>query len=94
MAIYGYSYGETDRSMLKAERVINKIREKQIHDIGQNELYQICRGSLFENAKSFNETIEMLSEYRYLICEKLPGANGNNKSKNIIHVNPYIFNMN
>lgn len=94
MAIYGYSYGETDRSMLKAERVINKIREKQIHDIGQNELYQICRGSLFENARSFNETIEMLSEYRYLICEKLPGANGNNKSKNIIHVNPYIFNMN
>lgn len=91
-AIYAYSLGDVDTATLKAERVIDRIRAKNIRTIRQNELYKICRCTLFRNANDFNETIIMLEEYGYIKRKTVQGANGNNKSSIVLHVNPLIYN--
>lgn len=65
-AIYAYSLGDIDLGTVKAERVLNKIRSKHITDIRQNDLYKICRCTLFKNAADFAETMDMLEEYGYV----------------------------
>jgi hypothetical protein len=89
-AIYAYSLGDVDIATLKAERVLNKIRSKHITNIRQNDLYKLCRCTLFKNAADFGETMEMLEEYNYLRRKKVEGANGNNKSGIMIFINPNI----
>ena len=89
-AIYAYSLGDIDLGTVKAERVLNKIRSKGIRDIRQNDLYKLCRCTLFKNAADFGETMEMLEEYNYLRREKVKGANGNNKSGVMVFINPNI----
>ncbi len=79
-----------DISTVKAERVLEKIRSRHFYQIRQNDLYKICRCTLFRNAADFDETIEMLEEYGYLCREKIQGANGNNKSGIMVFVNPKI----
>lgn len=91
-AIYAYSLGDVDTATLKAERAIDRIRAKNIRTIRQNELYKICRCTLFRNANDFNETMIMLEEYGYIKRKTLQGANGNNKSSIVLHVNPLIYN--
>ena len=65
-AIYAYTLAETDIGIVRAERILDKIKSKQIQNIRQNELYKICRCRLFKNAQEFAETVEMLEEYRYI----------------------------
>lgn len=89
-AIYAYSLGDIDLGTVKAERVLNKIRSKHITNIRQNDLYKLCRCTLFKNAADFGETMDMLEEYNYLRREKVEGANGNNKSGIIVFINPNI----
>ena len=89
-AIYAYSLGDIDIGTVKAERVLNKIRSKHITDIRQNDLYKICRCTLFKNAADFGETMDMLEEYNYLHRETIQGANGNNKSGIMVFINPNI----
>lgn len=88
-AIYAYSLGDTDIATVKAERVLDKIYAKHILNIRQNDLYRICRCSLFVNAKDFSETIELLEEYGYIKCTESKGSN--NKTIVNIEVNPYIY---
>lgn len=88
--IYAYSLGDVDLGTIKAERVLNKIRSKHITSIRQNDLYKLCRCTLFKNAADFAETMEMLEEYNYLRRETIQGANGNNKSGIMVFINPNI----
>lgn len=89
-AIYAYSLGDVDIGTIKAERVLNKLRSKHIQQIRQNDLYKLCRCTLFKNAADFAETMEMLEEYNYLRRETIQGANGNNKSGIMVFINPNI----
>ena len=89
-AIYAYSLGDVDLGTVKAERVLNKIRSKHITQIRQNDLYKLCRCTLFKNAADFAETMDMLEEYGYLRRETVQGANGNNKSGIMVFINPHI----
>ncbi|MCM1228436.1 MAG: YfjI family protein, partial [Clostridium sp.] len=89
-AIYAYSLNDVDIATVKAERVLDKIRSKHIQTIRQNDLYKLCRCTLFTSAKDFNETAEMLEEYGYISRETIQGANGNNKSGIMVFINPNI----
>ncbi|WP_044975363.1 YfjI family protein [Ruminococcus sp. HUN007] len=89
-AIYAYSLGDVDLGTIKAEKVLAKIRSRHITNIRQNDLYKLCRCTLFRNAADFGETMDMLEEYNYLRREKVEGANGNNKSGTMVFINPLI----
>lgn len=89
-AIYAYSLGDVDLGTIKAERVLNKIRSKHITSIRQNDLYKLCRCTLFKNTADFAETMEMLEEYGYLRRETIPAANGCNRSGVMVYINPHI----
>lgn len=89
-AIYAYSLGDIDIATVKAERVLNKIRSKHIDSIRQNDLYKLCRCTLFKNAVDFAETVDMLEDYGYIRREIVSGANGNNKSGVMVFINPNI----
>ena len=88
-AIYAYSLGDTDFATVKAERVLAKIRSKRITKIRQNDLYKLCRCTLFKNAADFAETMEMLEEYNYIFRTTSKGAN--NKTMIDVIVNPNIY---
>ena len=88
-AIYAYSLGDTDFATVKAERVLAKIRSKRITKIRQNDLYKLCRCTLFKNAADFAETVEMLEEYHYIVRTTSKGAN--NKTMTDVIVNPNIY---
>lgn len=88
-AIYAYSLGDVDIATVKAERVLNKIRSKQIQSIRQNDLYRLCRCSLFKNAQDFGETMDMLEEYSYILRTTSKGTN--NKTVTDVIVNPDIY---
>jgi hypothetical protein len=88
-AIYAYSLGDVDHGTIKAERVINKIRSKHITNIRQNDLYKLCRCTLFKNAAGFAETMDMLEEYRYIVRNISKGAN--NKTITDVIINPNIY---
>lgn len=88
-AIYAYSLGDIDLGTVKAERVLNKIRSKHITSIRQNDLYKLCRCTLFKNAADFAETMEMLEEYHYIVRSTSKGAN--NKTMTDVIVNPNIY---
>lgn len=88
-AIYAYSLGDVDLGTIKAERVLNKIRSKHIQQIRQNDLYKLCRCTLFKNAADFAETMDMLEGYGYLFRTTSKGAN--NKTMTDVIVNPNIY---
>ncbi|MED9880627.1 MAG: hypothetical protein UFN18_10015 [Ruminococcus sp.] len=88
-AIYAYSLGDVDHGTIKAERVINKIRSKHITNIRQNDLYKLCRCTLFKNAADFAETMDMLEEYRYIVRNISKGTN--NKTITDVIINPNIY---
>lgn len=87
-AIYAYSLGEVDTAIVKAEKVLAKIKSKCIREIRQNELYQICRCNLFANARDFDETVALLEEYGYISRTESKGSN--NKIVTTVYVNPNI----
>lgn len=72
-----------------AERVLNKIHSKHIQQIRQNDLYKLCRCTLFKNAADFGETMDMLEEYGYLFRTTSKGAN--NKTMTDVIVNSNIY---
>ncbi len=88
-AIYAYSLGDIDLGIVMAERVLNKIRSKGIREIRQNDLYKLCRCTLFKNAADFGETMDMLEEYSYILRTTSKGTN--NKTVTDVIVNPNIY---
>lgn len=89
-AIYAYGLGDTDNQTIQAERIITKVKSKNISEIRQNDLYKLCRCKLFKNAQEFGEVIAVLEEYGYLRSENVPAANGCNRSGILLHINPTI----
>lgn len=69
--------------------MINKIRSKHITNIRQNDLYKLCRCTLFKNAADFAETMDMLEEYRYIVRNISKGTN--NKTITDVIINPNIY---
>lgn len=90
-AIYAYGLGDTDNQTLQAERILAKVRSKNISEIRQNDLYKLCRCKLFKNAQEFSEVIAVLEEYGYLRSETIPAANGCNRSGVMLRFNPNIY---
>ena len=90
-AIYAYGLGDTDSQTLQAERILAKVRSKNISEIRQNELYKLCRCKLFKNAQEFAEVIAVLEEYGYLKSEAVPAANGCNRSGVMLRFNPKLY---
>lgn len=90
-AIYAYGLGDTDNQTLQAERIVAKIRSKNISKIRQNDLYKLCHCKLFKNAQEFAEVIAVLEEYGYLKSETIPGANNNPKGCIMLYINPLTF---
>ena len=90
-AIYAYGLGDTDNQTLQAERIVAKIRSKNISQIRQNDLYKLCRCKLFKNAQEFAEVIAVLEEYGYLKSETISGANNNPKGCTMLYINPLMF---
>ena len=88
-AIYAYSLGDVDIATVKAERVLNKIQSKHIQQIRQNDLYKLCRCTLFKNAADFGETMDMLEEYGYIHRTISKGVN--NKMVTEVIINPHIY---
>ena len=88
-AIYAYSLGDVDIATVKAERVLNKIRAKRIQTIRQNDLYKLCRCTLFKNAQDFSETVDMLEEYDYI--HRITSKGTNNKTVTEVIINPHIY---
>lgn len=91
-AIYAYFKKDEEITNKKAKRVLDRISEIVFTEGTQNDLYRICRCKLFRNADDFDKTIQLLETNGYLRRKEAPGANGNNKSKCIVEVNPK-FNM-
>lgn len=90
-AVYAYNNGDVDQGIVKAERVLAKIKAKLIREIRQNDLYKLCRCSLFASAKDFCGTMTMLEEYGYIFRETVSGANNNPKNAVKVYVNPKIY---
>ena len=90
-AIFAYSIGDADPAVIKAERVLERIRAKHVHSLRQSELYRHCRCGLFRDAHDFAQTLDLLEEYGYIRREEVAGANGNNKSSIMVHINPRLY---
>lgn len=80
--------------ILKYEHLIRIVFDTFFQLIGlgirQNDLYKLCRCTLFKNAADFAETMDMLEEYGYLRRETVPAANGCNRSGLMVYINPHI----
>ena len=90
-AIYAYGLGDADNQTIQAERILAKVRSKNISEIRQNDLYRICRCRLFKNAQEFSEVIAVLEEYGYLKSEIAPAQNGCNRSGINLRFNPNLY---
>ena len=88
-AIYAYSLSDVDIVTVKAEKVLEKIKSKRIQTIRQNDLYRLCRCTLFKNAQDFAETVDMLEEYGYI--KRITSMGANNKTITDIIINPAVY---
>ena len=92
-AIYAYELANADAQIVKAVYIIRKVKSKGIREIRQADLYRIVRCDKFANSSEFNSVIDLLEEYRYLVSETVPAANGCNKSGKKLTFNPDIFTL-
>ena len=88
-AIYAYSLSDVDTATIKAEKVLEKIKSKRVQNIRQNDLYRLCRCTLFKNAQDFAETVDMLEEYGYI--RRITSTGANNKTITDIIINPAVY---
>lgn len=79
----------TAEEIAKLQTELNKILSKLITNIRQNDLYKLCRCTLFKNAANFAETMDMLEEYRYIVRNTSKGVN--NKTITDVIINPNIY---
>ena len=88
-AVYAYSLSDVDTATVKAEKVLEKIKSKHIQNIRQNDLYRLCRCTLFKNAQDFAETVDMLEEYGYI--RRITSTGANNKTITDIIINSAVY---
>ena len=87
-AIYAFSTNAPDGNIVKAEKVIQIFKSKDIKQGLRSELYHSCRCNLFPTAKDFYSALDTLAEYGYIACEDVITAN--NKRTQMVYVNPHI----
>lgn len=87
-AIYGFSVNAPDGNIVKAEKIIQIFKTKNIRQGLKSDLYHACRCNLFPTAKDFYSALDTLAEYGYVAYEDVTAAN--NKKAQMVHVNPYI----
>lgn len=87
-AIYGFSMNAPDGNIIKAEKIIQIFKTKNIKQGLKSDLYHACRCNLFPSAKDFYSALDTLAEYGYVAYEDVTAAN--NKKAQMVHVNPNI----
>ena len=87
-AIYGFSVNAPDGNIVKAEKIIQIFKTKEIRQGLKSELYHSCRCNLFPSAKDFYSALDTLAEYGYVAYENVTAAN--NKKAQMVYVNPNI----
>lgn len=87
-AIYGFSVNAPDGNIVKAEKIIQMFKTKEIKQGLKSELYHSCRCNLFPTAKDFYSALDTLAEYGYIAYENVTAAN--NKTAQMVYVNPNI----
>ncbi len=87
-AIYGFGMNAPDSQIVKAEKIIQMFKSKEIRQGVKSELYRACRCSLFSDANDFYKVLGTLADYGYIAFEEV--RVGNNKPVQMIQVNPYI----
>ncbi len=87
-AIYAFSANAPDGNIVKAEKIIQMFKTKEIKQGLKSELYHSCRCNLFPNAKDFYSALDTLAEYGYIAYEDVTAAN--NKKAQMVYVNPHI----
>lgn len=87
-AIYGFSVNAPDGNIVKAEKIIQMFKSKNIKQGLKSELYHACRCNLFPTAKDFYLALDTLAEYRYIAYENVTAAN--NRPAQMVYVNPHI----
>ena len=87
-AIYGFSANAPDGNIVKAEKILQMFKTKEIRQGLKSELYHSCRCNLFPTAKDFYSALDTLAEYSYIAYEDVIAAN--NKKAQMVYVNPNI----
>ncbi len=87
-AIYGFSVNAPDGNIVKAEKIIQIFKTKNIRQGLKSDLYHSCRCNLFPTSKDFYSALNTLAEYGYIAYEDVTAAN--NKKTQMVHVNPHI----
>lgn len=87
-AIYGFSVNAPDGNIVKAEKIIQIFKTKNIKQGLKSELYHACRCNLFPTAKDFYSVLDTLAEYGYITYENVTATN--NRPAQMIYVNPHI----
>ncbi|MGN1113691.1 MAG: YfjI family protein [Oscillospiraceae bacterium] len=87
-AIHAFSVNAPDGNIVKAEKIIQMFKTKEIKQGLKSELYHSCRCNLFPNAKDFYSALDTLAEYGYVAYEDVTAAN--NKKAQMVYVNPNI----
>ncbi len=87
-AIYGFSTNAPDGNIVKAEKIIQIFKTKNIKQGLKSELYHSCRCNLFPKAIDFYNALDTLAEYGYVAFENVKTAN--NKSAQMVYINPHI----
>ena len=87
-AIYGFSVNAPDGNIVKAEKILQMFKTKEIRQGLKSELYHSCRCNLFPTAKDFYSALDTLAEYGYVAYENVTAAN--NRPVQMVYVNPHI----
>ncbi|WP_147621978.1 hypothetical protein [Huintestinicola sp.] len=74
-AIYGFSVNAPDGNIVKAEKIIQMFKTKEIRQGLKSELYHSCRCNLFSTAKDFYSALDTLAECGYIAYENVTAAN-------------------
>ena len=87
-AIYGFGANAPDSNIVKAEKILQIFKTKNIRQGLRSELYHSCRCNLFPSAKDFYSALDTLAEYGYIAYENVTAANG--KKSQLVYVNSKI----
>ena len=87
-AIYGFSVNAPDSNIVKAEKILQMFKTKNIRQGLKSEIYHSCRCNLFTNADDFYKALDTLAEYGYIAYETVKAAN--NKTTQMVYINPKI----
>lgn len=88
-AIYAFSIGGVDNEILKAEKILEVIRAKQLKEGFQSAFLKKCRFNIFDSPDDFYKTLKLLEEYGYVVLDER--ITGNNKPAVYVYVNPKVF---